>query len=184
MDMKQAGITLLELLTVVALVGIIMAIGLPAFDDMMRTQRAKGAAEGLVAAMQNTKAQAVKANENTSIVFMPEDTNTVHADWCYGMTDIGDVDGICDCSLVPTDCASGSVVDGDLYTNVTLEFNQANVRTFDPLIGDANGTQGTVIFRAGNNINLGVTLSRLGRIRICRPAGTNISSNQDSGACP
>jgi len=182
MDMRQLGLTLIELLIVIAIVAVLVAFTVPAFTDLILTQRAKGSAEGLVAALQNTKAQAVKANESTSIVFKPAATGTVHTSWCYGMTDVGDV--TCDCNATPSDCAAGSVVAGDTYTDVTLEFNATDLRTFEPVLGAANGTQGSAIFRAGNNKDLGVVVSTIGRINICRPAGTTISRYDDSGACP
>jgi len=181
-DMRQVGLTLIELMVVIAIIAILMAFAAPAFNDYLLTQRARGAAEGLVAALQNTKAQAVKANEVTSIVFKPSGTGTEHSDWCYGMTDIGDA--TCDCSATPSDCAAGSVVSSDSYQDVSLEFNAGDTRSFEPVTGSANGTQGTAIFRAGNSKDLGVVLSTIGRVNICRPAGTNISRYQDSGACP
>jgi prepilin-type N-terminal cleavage/methylation domain-containing protein len=181
--MRQLGLTLIELMIVIAIAAVLIAMAAPAFNDLLITQRAKGAAEGLVAALQNTKAQTAKANEITSIVFKPAATGTAHASWCYGMTDVGDA--TCDCSATPTDCAIGSVVDGDTYKDVTMEFNSSDLRSFEPVTGSAaNSTNGTVIFRAGNNKDLGVTVSTIGRIRVCRPAGTNISRYQDSGACP
>lgn len=180
--MRQVGLTLIELMVVIAIIAILVAFAAPAFNDYLLTQRARGAAEGLVAAMQNTKAQAVKANEVTSIIFNPSATGTEHSDWCYGMTDIGDT--TCDCSATPSNCATGSVVTSDSFQDVTLEFNSGDTRSFEPVTGGANGTQGTAIFRAGSNKDLGVVLSTLGRINICRPSGTNISRYQDSGTCP
>lgn len=181
-DMRQLGLTLIELLIVIAIVAVLIAFTAPAFTDLILTQRAKGAAEGLVAALQNTKAQAVKANEDTSIVFKPADTGTVHASWCFGMTDVGDL--TCDCNATPSDCASGSVISSDTFKDVTLEFNTSDLRTFEPVLGGADGTQGTVIFRAGRNKDLGVVVSTIGRINICRPVGTNIGRYDDSGVCP
>lgn len=180
--MRQHGLTVIELMIVIAIAAVLIVIAVPSFNDLILTQRAKGAAEGLVSALQNTKAQAVKANEITSIVFKPATTGTEHTDWCYGMTDVGDA--TCDCDATPSDCASGSVVDGETYKDVTLEFNAGDLRSFEPVTGSANGTQGTAIFRAGKNKDLGVVLSTIGRINVCRPAGTTISRYDDSGACP
>ena len=179
---RQRGMTLLEVIIVLIIAAILAAISVPAFSDLILTQRAKGAAEGLTSALQNAKAEAVKTNSVISIVFKPSATGTAHSSWCYGMTVTGSA--TCDCTASPTDCATGSVVDGDTYKDVTANFNASDLRSFEPVRGGANGTQGTVVFAAGNNKDLGVRLSTIGRISVCRPTGTNIARYQDSGACP
>lgn len=179
---RQQGLTLLEAMITLAVIAIVAAIAVPSFSDFILTQRAKGAAEGLTAALQNAKAEAVKTNSEISIVFKPATTGTTHTSWCYGMTETGDT--TCDCSASPSDCAVGSVVDGDTYQDVTLFFNADDNRTFEPVRGGASGTQGTVTFDAGNNKTLGVRLSTIGRISVCRPSGTTIARYTDSGACP
>lgn len=179
---KQVGMTLLELMIVVIIVAILAAIAVPSFSDYILTQRAKGAAEGLTAALQNAKAESVKTNSVISIVFKPSATGTAHTSWCYGMTITGSA--TCDCTASPTTCATGSVVDGDTYKDVTMTFNGSDLRSFEPVRGGANGTQASVLFAAGNNKDLGVRLSTIGRISLCRPTGTKIARYQDSGACP
>lgn len=178
--MRQLGLTLIELMIVIAITAILVAMTVPAFSDFLLTQRARGGAESLVAALQNTKSQAIKTNQVTRIVFQPSGTGVEHANtaWCYGMTDIGAV--TCDCSVSPSDCVAGSIVDGDDFSNVTVRFNASQERRFDPVLGDANGSQGTVIFNAGNNKEVGVTLSRIGRIVICQPANSTISRYEDN----
>jgi type IV fimbrial biogenesis protein FimT len=179
---REIGITLIEVLVVIFIVAILASLAIPSFLDSIRNQRVKGAAENLAAALQNTKAETIKTNQVISLVFKPATINTAHSSWCYGMTLSGTA--TCDCTASPTDCASGSVVKSDDFPNVTLTFNSTDKRSFEPLRGEANGTQGTVIFNGGDNKTLGVRLSTYGRITICRPAGTNISGYSDSGACP
>lgn len=182
MLVEQRGMTLLEVMMVLSVIAVLAAITFPSFNDFILTQRAKGAAEGLTAALQNAKAEAIKRNQITSIEFRPATTNTAHTNWCYGMTPVGA--NTCDCTATPSDCAAGSVVKGDTYKDVTLTFNTGALRSFEPIRGGANSTQGNVIFAAGNNKDLGVRLSTIGRISVCRPSGTNIARYQDSGACP
>lgn len=179
----QQGITLIELMIVLAVAAILAVMAAPSFRDQVVSQRVKGAAEGLVAALQNTKAEAIKTNSVTRIVFTPAATNNVHADWCYGMTPPGAATCVCTVDADPTnDCAVGTVVQSADFTDVSVTFNTANTRSFNPLRG--TGTAGTVIFSSDNNKSLGVTISGIGRIRICRPAGTTLVGYSDSGACP
>lgn len=181
--MRQNGLTIIELMVVIAIIAILLALAAPAFSDFLLTQRARGAAEGLASALQTTKSQSIKSNQEASLVFTPATTNSDHTTWCYGVTEPGDA--TCDCSASPSTCSSGTVVSSADFNGVSLNFNADNHRTFEPVQGrTANSTQGTVIFDAGNNKSAGVTLSTLGRIRICKPSGSTISRYDDSGQCP
>lgn len=174
----HAGLTLLELLMVIVIISILAAFAAPSFSDYFLTLRVKGATEGLAAALQDTKAEAIKTNTIRQVVFTPSGTNTEHPTWCYGMGAT-----TCDCTT-GTDCEPGSIIKSTLYKNITVSFNNSNIRAFSPLRGSANSTQGTVTFSAGNNRNLGVVLGAIGSIRICKPTGAVISWYEDSGTCP
>ncbi len=175
----QQGITLVELMVVLAVIAILAALAVPSFSGMMQRQRIEGAAEGLVAALQNSKAEAIKTNNTAGIVFTPNTVDSDLSTWCYG-TQIGAT--ACDCTASPNNCVAGSVVASTDFKGVIARFNNANTRTFSPLRGTV-GDAGTVVFSAGND-KLGVTTSSAGRVRICRPAGTSMSTYTDSGACP
>lgn len=185
----QPGITLVELLVVLGILAILAAMAAPSFQDEMRKRRVQGAAEGLAAAMQTAKAEAIKRNRDVWIVFTPTGANTDQATWCYGMKVDDDsiagtnnaTDDDCDCTGATTPaCSAGSVVRSSDYSNkVSVNFNTGNTRNFSPLRGTA--TSGTVTFTGGSNISLGVSTSSIGRIRLCLPSGSKYSTN--SGAC-
>ena len=175
---KNTGFTLLETMIVVAIIGILAAMAVPSFSDQMQQQRVEGAVEGLVSALQNAKAEAIKSNASLGIVFTPVTLNADLSTWCYGMMAAGAA--TCDCTAA--DCVSGSVVQSSDFKGVTVNFNTSASRVFNPLRG--TGTSGTVEFSAGNNKTLGVTTTMLGRIRICKDATSTIGSYSDSGACP
>lgn len=181
-DIKQfirsKGVTLTEVLVVVAIIGILASIAIPSFIQILKQQRVEGAAEGLVAAMQNAKAEAIKRNANVSLVFSPNNTNTDNSTWCYGMTGAGQA--TCDCTV--SNCSQSSSVGNSDFNGVTVNFNTSASRVFNPLRGTV--TAGTILFSGGDNLTLGVTTTTLGRIRICKATGSTITSYKDSGACP
>ena len=184
--LKLHGITLVEVLVVVAIISILAAIAVPSFIEQLQQQRVEGAAEGLVAAMQNAKAEAIKTNNDMRIVFTSSggvctstdcsNASNANLDWCYGMTN----KTTCNCTISDS-CATGSVVQGTDYSGVSITFNTSISRNFDSLRGAA--TSGTIRFFAGNR-SLGVTTSSLGRIRICKDNNSTLSGYIDSGACP
>ena len=187
---SQRGVTLIETMIVVVIIGVLAVMATPSFQEQMQQQRVEGAAESLVAALQNAKAEAVTANKNMAIVITSSGSVCTSSDcenqanaistWCYGMTAAISTSP-CNCST-GTDCATGSIVQNTDYTGVGITYNTSNSRSFESLRGSA--TTGTIRFFAGNNKSLGVTTSSIGRIRICKDGTSTLISYPDSGACP
>ena len=60
MNKVQSGFTLLELLLVVAIAGLLLAIGVPTMGDFVRNARITGAANDVMAALHFTRSEAIK----------------------------------------------------------------------------------------------------------------------------
>jgi prepilin-type N-terminal cleavage/methylation domain-containing protein len=180
--LNNTGFTLIELLITVAIIAILAVLAAPSFQDTLRAQRVEGAAEALLAALNNAKAEALKTNSAMRIVFTPTGINTDHTTWCYGMTQVGTTTCVCTTDADATnDCATGSVVQSTDYANVSVNFNDSNSRVFNPLRGTS--ANATVLFSGGNNKTLGVITTMMGRNRICKPAGSTITGYSNNGAC-
>jgi type IV fimbrial biogenesis protein FimT len=63
----QAGYTLIELMVVVAIVGILSAVAVPNFSQMMQRQRVDSQVSALVSAMRSTRAEAVKRGQQVTL---------------------------------------------------------------------------------------------------------------------
>jgi type IV fimbrial biogenesis protein FimT len=60
MKRAQAGFTLLELMVVLAIAGVLFAVGIPAMGNFVRNSRITGAANDVMAALHFTRSEAIK----------------------------------------------------------------------------------------------------------------------------
>ncbi|MFP5344533.1 MAG: GspH/FimT family pseudopilin, partial [Gammaproteobacteria bacterium] len=129
---KFKGFTLVELMVSVAVLAILLAIGIPAFQSTLDKRRLTGAAEQLYADLQFARSEAIRQNKRVTVYFNA-------STWCYGMDVEPSSD--CDCSSAPGNCTVGGVqkvVSGTDFRNVALSNNFAsNNVTFDPRRGTA-----------------------------------------------
>lgn len=56
------GFSLIEILITVAIIGIVLALGMPAFNEWMRSTRIRGAADSLLSGIQLARTEAVRRN--------------------------------------------------------------------------------------------------------------------------
>ena len=64
---KQAGFTIIELMTVLAVIGIVTTIGMPSMRDIMQNQQVRTAASDAHVSLLMTRSEAIKRNSNVDM---------------------------------------------------------------------------------------------------------------------
>lgn len=167
---RARGVTLAEMLVVVAILAIIAAVAVPAFDDYFTRARVKRAAEDVHGLVLQAKAEGPIRDQNLSLSINP-------GAWCVGF---GPAPG-CDCTGAAGDTACAinvagtpvrQVVAGADHPEVTLTTTfPGNGTTFSRLRG--NASPGGRITLASGDWALDIRVGVSGRIRLCTPAGAN-----------
>lgn len=167
MKPAQTGLTMIELLMTIAIIGILASVAVPSFSSTSAAQQVTGAAEKIRLDMLFARSEAMKQNKNIYLSF------STGSNWCYGFTDTG---AACTCSTANSckinnaDKAvkSAQFKNISLTTAGSLTLNGAN---FDPARGGVKKS-GTAI----NNGSITITqdgasatimLNVLGRASIC-----------------
>lgn len=76
-----AGFTVLELLTVMTVLGILAAIAIPGFGYLAASTRVKGASTELYLALVRARSEAVKRNRSVTVRAVSGDKDTWNAGW-------------------------------------------------------------------------------------------------------
>lgn len=158
----MAGFTLIEALVVIAIIGILAALGVPSFQDMLERNRLKQVVESLKSDMQLARTRAIKQSQN---IIVSRTTGNAGS-WCYGLSA---TTPSCDCkqaTVTSTDDCEIKSISGSNYGAVNMVSNSGN-STFDFRRGTigANG----VTFST-NKYGTRVVFSDVGRVRICSPS--------------
>jgi prepilin-type N-terminal cleavage/methylation domain-containing protein len=86
---RESGMSLLELLTVIAIIGMILAVTIPAFGNIRRKMAIRAAAAELRTFFHLARSRAIARSTNCGLKFYQE-----NGQWLIAMHDDGDRDGV------------------------------------------------------------------------------------------
>ncbi len=90
---RENGFTLVELLISIVIVTTLLAMGIPSFKDFLKNNRLVAQSNGLVAALQLARSEAVKRGTDTVICASSNQTScTGNGDWDKGWIVFSDID--------------------------------------------------------------------------------------------
>lgn len=170
---RQAGFTLVELLTTVAIVGVLAAVAAPSFNAFNVRERLKGAATNLYTDLQFARSEAVQRNAPITVSF------NAGSSWCYGIHQ-----GSTACNCASANSCSIKTVSSSSFPTITLaqaQFSSLNGAAswyaISPLRGqslDASGNpvSGSATFEAEGSLAMRGDLNAVGRLRLCSPSGS------------
>lgn len=163
MNYQQRGVTLVETLMAVTILGIALALAVPSLQDIINKKRIKSAIETLYTDMKLIHSESIKRQSNLFVSFQSG------ANWCYGVDDSSE----CDCST-SNDCQIDGVekvVRASDFNGITMSFTgftsgvSNSYVQFEGVRGVASNS-GTVTFsRAGFSATL--SSNRLGLLETC-----------------
>lgn len=173
-DRARSGFTLIELMVTIAVAAIMLTWALPAFTDLIDSQRLRAAAQQVATDLRYARSEAIRrhAAMPIGVSFAPGEH------WCYGISQ----QLPCDCTVQDWRSTRACLLDlshdrqlhttdGDTQLNVSLidaRFSSGQTTEFDPLRGLARA--GTVALQSTRGKRLDIRISTLGRVRICAPA--------------
>lgn len=155
---KNKGFTLIEVMVVLAIVGVVGSFAVPSFNDMVQRNKLKAAVQAFQDDVQFARTQAIKRSVN--ILINRVQTSAAAGNWCYGLTAKS---AGCTCTTA-NDCEI-KTVSGTGFNTVSM-YSATGNSTFDfrrGTIGQNGVTFNTTKYAAR------VVFSTIGRVRICTP---------------
>ena len=168
------GFTLIEAMLVMAVLTILLAVGVPNYQQFRRDHELVGAAYSLYSDIQLARTEATKTNSNNIHIYIFNESGT---DWCYRITDRD----ASSCNACDATCDIGG--DGLTRGNDHTNFASTSMMTTSGSVSTINiENRRSGLNADGNHITfdlagrqIEVELSHIGSTRVCTPSGTSLS---------
>jgi type IV fimbrial biogenesis protein FimT len=199
-DMRQRGITLVEILVVVTMLAFLLVAGLPTIGEWLRNTRIRNASESIQNGLQQARAEAVRRNAHVSfwLVSLPNPsqlTNTCTLSSTSGSWVVSVDSPEAHCADAPSTTVTPKIVAaypvGDGATGVSVSALQSDGATaassitfngFGQVVGAASIARIVLdSTAAGAHRRLRVDISSAGQVRVC---DLNVAATTDPRHCP
>lgn len=168
-----SGLTLVELMVVVAILAIIATVAVPAYQGMVQRQRLAAAAEAVRAHVLYARSEAIKAGSSSHHIHIA--TNATP--WCLGISNSPDA---CNCNeddITASDaCKFGLVntmrnLSGADFAGITASSGDLSSIQVDSIRGGmtVSGTDRQMTLTSSGGEQLAVRVGLLGQVSICTP---------------
>lgn len=135
----QAGFTLIEVLIVIALVVVILAVGVPSFNNFIVNERLKSTNAELVASLQYARSEAIARN---SPVYVAARVTAVTT--CYTVYSTTTPATACSCNLGLGNACGASTTHTELRTVLARNRESVKIRSLTGDLGFDNVTGGLI----------------------------------------
>jgi len=179
---SASGFSLIELLVGVVLLGVLMAIGIPAFTDGLRNARVRTVASSVLQGLQLTRAEAVRRNTTVRFQFVTTLANNcapsaAGPNWVVSLDDAtGRCAAAASDTVAPRLIQARSGAEGSAFTTLAagqpaFVFNSRGRLTTPPALIDLSANAGEACVDAGGRVRcLRIVVTAGGQIRMCDPA--------------
>lgn len=168
MRRRSRGFGMVETIVVLAILGIVVAVAMPAFSTLMANQRIRSAAESLRSGLQMARMEALKRGRGIAF-----DMTNIDSSWSVGceipVGDDNDGDGLPDC---PSEIQGSASVASGGTDAITIVTDGGTIATFSPigLVRQVN-QDGSAPFTQVNITVPNLSSADIKPLRILLPAG-------------